>query len=249
MVFEDKFYIGYSDINKDFGLSNTSILKMFEDIASKHSHVANDDIDQTDSRWFLTGYHVKIQKRPAYGKDVLIKTWSREMKGVQASREFEIYDENGELCITGLSNWIRIDLKTQRLERVTQELFDAYGSEPEKTNFGYSWIEKLKECESIDFDKEFHIERNFIDANNHMNNVYYLDLATNILPEEDYVKGEAEEFVIMYKSAIKYDETVYCGFSKQENSETERSESIIVLKSQDKKELKAVIKLIKLSEK
>jgi len=240
MVYSNKFYIGYSDITKSFGLSDTSILKLFENIASMHSKIANDDITQSDSRWFLTGYKVKINKRPAYGQYVSINTWSREMKGIQASREFEIYDEAGELCIRGLSNWVRINIKTGRLERITQEVYDAYQSEPEKTNFGSSWLEKLKEPETSDFEKEFHIERNFIDANNHMNNVYYMDLATIILPEELYQNKEIKEFEIMYKSAIKYDETVNCSFA---NSLEQENCSFVTIKSQDKSDLKAIIKL------
>ena len=239
MVFKAKFYIGYSDISKDSTLTNTSILKLFENVASMHSRVANDDINQSEGRWFLTGYHVKITKRPVYGETVKINTWSRDMKGVQASREFEVYNEKGELCLTGLSNWIRINAKTLRLERITPELYEAYGSEPDHTNFNYSWIEKLKESETPDFDKEFHIERNFIDANNHMNNVYYLDLVTNILPEEVYQAGELNEFLIMYKSAIKYDETVNCSFAAEDDGYR------ITIKSQDKSDLKAVIKLVK----
>nr|WP_318706908.1 acyl-ACP thioesterase domain-containing protein [uncultured Treponema sp.] len=239
MVFTAKFYIGYSDINKDYNLTNTSLLKIFENVASMHSHVAKDDINESEGRWFLTGYHVKITKRPQYGETVTIKTWSRDMKGVQASREFEVYNEKNELCLTGLSNWIRINAKTLRLERISPEVYEAYGSEPERTNFNYSWIEKLKESEKTDYEKEFHIERNFIDANKHMNNVYYLDLATNILPEEVYQAGELNEFIIMYKSAIKYDETVNCGFATEDDGYR------ITIKSQDKSDLKAVIKMIK----
>ncbi|MCQ2601072.1 MAG: thioesterase [Treponema sp.] len=239
MVFTAKFYIGYSDINKDYNLTNTSLLKLFENVASMHSHVAKDDINESEGRWFLTGYHVKITKRPQYGETVTIKTWSRDMKGVQASREFEVYNEKDELCLTGLSNWIRINAKTLRLERISPELYEAYGSEPERSNFNYSWIEKLKESEKNDYEKEFHIERNFIDANNHMNNVYYLDLATNILPEEVYQAGELNQFIIMYKSAIKYDETVNCSFAIEDDGYR------ITIKAQDKSDLKAVIKMIK----
>ena len=50
MVFTAKFYIGYSDINKDYNLTNTSLLKLFENVASMHSHVAKDDINVTALR-------------------------------------------------------------------------------------------------------------------------------------------------------------------------------------------------------
>lgn len=239
MVFTEKFYIGYSDITKDYTISNTALLKIFENAASMHSHVAKDDITESDGRWFLTGYHVKITKRPSYGETVTVNTWSRDMKGVQASREFEVYNEKGELCLIAISNWIRINAATQRLERISPELYEAYGSESERTNFNYSWIEKLKESETSEVEKEFHIERNFIDANNHMNNVYYLDLVNNLLPEDVYQKGDAGEFIIMYKSAIQYDETVNCSFAVEPDCYT------VTIKSQDKTELKAVIRLMK----
>ena len=34
MVFTESFYVGYSDINRELGLSNTSILKYFENAAA-----------------------------------------------------------------------------------------------------------------------------------------------------------------------------------------------------------------------
>ena len=72
-----------------------------------------------------------------------------------------------------------------------------------------------------------------------MNNVYYLELANLILPEEVYQKGECNEFEIMYRKAIEYGETIKCRYSETEDS------YVIALKSQDDSELKAIIKLYK----
>lgn len=239
MVFKENFYVGYSDINKDFRLSNTAILKFFENSACMHSTYAGDGMKTSASRWFLKSYHVKIHNRPEHEEKVTACTWSRGTKGVSASREFEIYDEKGNLSITGISNWVRVNAETLKPERVDMELFSAYESEPERTNFDYLWIEKLKEPEEYISEKEFYIDRNFIDANNHVNNVFYLDLAILALPEEIYEKGEADEFEIMYRKAIKYGERIKCLFSETESA------YFVTIKSADLSEVHAEVMLYK----
>ena len=144
MVFKEKFYIGYSDINKDFRISNTAVLKTFENVSCMHSTAVGDGMKTSESRWFLKAYHVRIIKRPEHEEQVTACTWSRQTKGVSASREFEIYDENGDLCITGISNWVRVN-KELKPERITPEIFDCYESECDRTNFDNPWIDKLKE--------------------------------------------------------------------------------------------------------
>lgn len=209
MIYKEKFYVGYSDTNRDLVLSDSAILKMFEDIATMHSEAAGDGMKTTTARWFLTAYQVKIHKRPGIGERVECYTWSRDLRGFTASREFEIYTQSGELAVTAISNWARIDTKTGRPERLTPELGERYGTQKERANFPDAWIGKLKEPEQYQLEKDYYIDRNFIDANNHMNNVCYLDLVKCILPDEVYEK-EIHGFEIMYRKAIAYGKTVSC---------------------------------------
>ncbi len=239
MVFSEKFYIGYSDINRDFGVSNTALLKIFENVSCMHSDKVGDGMRNSSARWFLRSYHVKIHKRAQHEDRVNARTWSRTTKASSASREFEILDENGGLLVTAISNWARVNMETMRPERIVPEKFACYESEPDRTNFGEPWIEKLKEPESHSFEKSFYIDRNFIDANNHMNNVFYLDLANLALPEEVYEKGECSEFEIMYKKAISYGETVKCLFSESETAYT------VTVKNEDLSDTFAVIVMYK----
>lgn len=234
MFVTEKFYIGYSDVNMDMKLSNTSVLKMFEDIATMHGASVKDGPRDTDSRWFLTAYKVCLAERLGFSDRLSIKTWSREIKGVTASREFELYDEAGQKIGTALSNWVRINPVAQRLERVPDSVSAAYESES-VSNFESAWIEKLKEPESCEYEKEYFIDRNFLDANNHVNNVHYLDLAKNVIPEELYKAPESKEFTLMYKKAIPYGVTVKCLFSQTDADYT------VTIKSQDLSELHAVL--------
>ena len=234
----EKFYVGYSEINKDFELSNVALLNMFQDVTTIHGKLVNDSLKSQDGGWFLTAYKVKIHKRPEYETYVKISSWSRGIKGFTASREFEIRDDAGNLQVSAISNWIRINKHTQKIERISEELANLYGMD-EKTNFDSEWIAKLTECENVDFETKFIANRNYIDIHKHLNNVSYMKLAELVLPEEIYNKSEALEFEIMYRQAIKYNEEVRCLFTDMDEYYN------ITVKSLDLKELKAIIRLYK----
>ncbi len=237
MTFTEKFYVGYSDINKNYELSNVSILKMFQDIACMHSSEVGDGTKNTKDRWFLTGYHIKVCKRPKYEEHLTAVTWNREMKNGIASREVEFYDESGDLAIVGISNWVRINGETLRPTRLSKEIAALYQSEPERKNFESAWVAKLKECDTYLEKKEYFIDRNWIDANEHMNNVYYIDLATLALPEEVYRQGECNEFMITYRKAIACGETICCYYGEDEK------ERMVCIKSKDCEDVHAIVKM------
>ena len=237
-MLNEKFYVGYSDIDQNFKLSNVALLKMFQNIVTMYGKLANDSLQGNEHAWFLTSYHVKILHRPTYESWFNLATWSRSIKGFMAAREFEIRDNNNQLQMCALSNWVRINRAEQKIERVTPELITAYGQE-EKNNFDTPWNAKLTECEKIDIEQLVKIERNFIDMNQHVNNVSYLELAYNALPDDVYKNFDCNEFEIMYKQAIKCHDEVYLQYTDEKDFYN------ITIKSKDKTVLHAIIRLYK----
>lgn len=237
MVVKDKFYIGYRDVDANLKIKNSAILNIFEDIAGMHANLIGEGIKQGDTTWLLTGYKVKILKRPEYGDKVCVETWGTEIKSITASREFEVRSESGELLIIGLSNWVHINIKSKKIEKVSETIANAYQIEPEKTNFNETKLEKLKSPEEFEYEKEYTIDWNWIDANNHMNNIFYMDLADIVLPDEISKENVFSAFEIMYKKEIKYKDKVKCLYSESEG------ESTIVLKNIENDEIHSIIKL------
>ncbi len=239
MVYTENFYIGFSDVSANLGIRNSAILRLFENACCLQGEAVGDGFKDSFGRWFLTAYRVKIFKRPEYNDRVDVSTWSRGTKGVAASREFEIRNNSGELCAAAISNWARLNTSTGKLERMDPEAFAKYQSEPERTNFGEMWLPKLRDIAEHTIEKKFFIDRNLIDPNRHMNNVCYLDLAERILPEEVYLRGEANDFEITYRKAIAYGETAVCEFGEDGAGYN------IALKSEDGAETRAVVRLYK----
>ena len=92
---------------------------------------------------------------------------------------------------------LRWVLKSKKIEKVTDQLIDAYQLEPEKTNFNERKLKKLKEPETYLNCIDYKIDLNWIDVNNHMNNIYYLELADMILPKEVRKSNNFSNFEIL----------------------------------------------------
>lgn len=239
MIFKDKFYIGYRDIDTNLRIKNSAILNIFEDIAGMHATEAGEGLKDSNTTWLLTGYKVNILKQPEYGERVDVYTWGTEIKNITASREFEIRDQLGELLVSGLSNWVHINLKTKKIEKVSQELIDAYKLEPSNTNFNELKIKKISEPQNYLYERSYKIDWNWIDANNHMNNIYYLELAEMMLPNEIRKNNRYSGFEVMYKKEIKYGDTIICSYAETEDS------YIIAIKDEKLQDLHAIVRLKK----
>ena len=253
MIYKEKVKIGLKDIWEKNEISNTAILEYLENAAGYHSDSLGYGINGTKSpelSWILLEWKVKVLKRPLYGQILDIHTWSREIYKFYAYRDFEIYDENNNLCVIASSKWILINNKTGKICKVDEKMQKDYDSETEKIVFRgnnneeekekkktIDVIEKLKEPKEYKNSIIYKAMRKDIDIIGHMHNLYYLDLAYEALPDEVYNKRPFDEFEIMYKKEIKLGEEVIIKYGYDEGH-------IIVIKSKDEKTLHAIIKLL-----
>lgn len=207
-VFQD-FYVGLSDTNTKQELTETSLLRFLEDIAGMHSEKVGygaSSIDKTKRTWILLSWKVRIFKRPKMNETVTVETWSRLIEKFYAYRDFRVYDSNKNLVAIATSKWIYIDIENGRIVKVSEEVSSCYESENESV---FDELEgandiKLKEPElEILNEIDFKITRNLFDINNHVHNIYYMDIAKEALPEDVYLNNEFNDFEIMYKKEIK----------------------------------------------
>lgn len=239
MFVEHKFYIGLSDINISKELTNTSLLKHLEDAGGLHSEIAGygiTDIDKTRKSWILLSWKVKVIERPLINDTLTIKTWSRKIDRFYAFRDFEVRDQYDNIVCIATSKWVFMDIDKLKIQKVGEEIIEKYRQETESHVFEEEDIEKLSEPDEYINQIDFKITRNMIDINQHLHNIYYLDIAKEVLPEEVYLEKELNDFIIMYKKEIKVGETVKAYYSNVEGFH------YVTIKSQDGV-LHAIIKL------
>lgn len=240
MIYKEKIKIGLKDIWKENEVNNKAILEYLENVAGYHSDKLNYGINGTkapDLSWILLDWKVKVLKRPKYGQVLEIHTWSKKIVKFYAYRDFEIYDENNNLCVIATSKWLLINNKTGKISKADQEMIDAYESETEKSVFKEQDLDKLKEPKNYKNSIIYKTMRKDIDIIGHMHNLYYLDLAYEALPNEVYEQRPFDEFRIMYKKEIKLEDEVIVTYA------FENDKHIVVIKSKDEKTLHSIIEL------
>ena len=250
MIYKEKFKIGLKDVWSKNEVSNVAILEYLEDIGAYHSDSVGygiNTVEQTHLNWILLDWQVKVLKRPKYGMNLEIHTWSRKVEKFYAYRDFEIYNDKKELCVISTSKLLLINSKTGKISRVEDEMAKKYESE-NKYVFKEE-IEKIKLPEKFEAEIKYTVQRKDIDVIGHMHNLYYLNLAYEALPEEEYQKRPFDNVRIMYKKEIKLGETVVCKYAKEvekEESENEGKEiekNIIAIESLDGTIIHAIIEI------
>ena len=119
---------------------------------------------------------------------------------------------------------------------MSDDIIDKYETE-EKQVFNEFNFEKIIEPENNILSFEYTVQRRDIDINNHMHNLYYLDLAYDALPKDIYENSSFDNIEIMYKSGAYLGDKLKCFYSNIEN------EHLVTIKSNDENTLHAIVKL------
>lgn len=239
MIFKENFKMGLTDIGKNNSIKNIAILKMLENIGSYHSDVAGYGANDTPIKkltWILLDWKLKVLNRPNYGQTLEVHTWAREGNRFLTYRDFEIYDENKNLCAIATSKWTLVNIEEGSMSKITEEVIDKYNVE-EKEVFPGEKLDRLQTPENFISSIKYTVIRKDIDINKHMHNLYFLDLAYEALPEEVYNNSSFDNVRIMYKKEIKLGDTIICKYTRKDEKD------IVVIQSEDEKHLHAIIEL------
>lgn len=235
---EHTFDFSIRDIDKNTNLTNKALFGFFEDIGGYHSDLAGyglKDIEKTRISWVLLHWKMKVLKRLKYGDTIHVKTWSRGAVRACCYRDYEVYNQNNELCAICTSKWTLIHLE-KGLMRLTNELLEKYQAE-DKAVFEDFTFDKLKEPEESKLTFEYTVQRRDIDINGHMHNLCYLDLAYEALPQDIFEKASFDNVEIMYKAGSYLGDKIKCFYARINH------EHIVTIKSEDEKTLHAIVKL------
>ena len=239
MIYTEKFKIPLKDIGKDNKIKNRAVLEILENIACYHSDLVGygvNNIKETKVTWILLDWKLKVINRPTYGQVLTVNTWGKGMNKFFTYRDYEIYDNNNNLCAIATSKWALIDTEKGKMSRLTENIINAYKPE-EKTVFEEKSLDKVKIPEEFSNTIKYEVIRKDIDINKHMHNLYYLDLAYEALPDEIYNKRPFDYVRITYKKEIKLGEKVNCKYVEQDGK------YVIVIKSEDETVIHAIVEL------
>lgn len=216
MIFVKDFEISSSKVDINEEIINKGIMEILEDTATRHAESIGDGLTDREKRgtgWVVVDWKIKVIKRPKYNQTLNVLTWGREEKKCYIYRDFEIYNDENELCVIATSKWVILNLKNRKIGRISEELLKAYNPEVGVSVFDNEKLNKIKEPPNYQSSIKYQVKRRDIDLNNHMHNVYYLDMAYEALPEEVYKNKNFDNIRIMYKKEIKLNDIIECKYT------------------------------------
>lgn len=188
---------------------------------------------KTGYTWMLLYWKIKVIERPGWNTEVTVKTWPRKFEKVSSWRDFEVYDEKNNLIVFATTEWVLINIENMGIAKITEDMKEGYGL-VNKSAFEEDVKAKLQEDDESNLAYEYKVRRSDIDSNGHVNNVVYVDLAYNAMPED--IALDFQNVEIYYKKQVKFGETVRVYYSEKDNTHT------VCIKSEDDKNLHAILK-------
>ena len=154
-----------------------TLMNELQGLAGKHADllgVGRDVCLEKNIAWVLTHIFVDIVDMPRSDEVLVYSTWPSNTGAVRSERDFEIRDENGNLKIRAISQWVLIDLNSRRPVRIS-DYFPNWNGLPERV-----WDREFDKATDFVPTKSHVMACRFddIDVNQHINNAVYAVWAT-----------------------------------------------------------------------
>ena len=179
----DEYLIHSYEIDLDGKLSIVSAINYFQESAWRNAEslgVGFKDLAANNRFWALSRLYVEMYRYPQWGELIKLETWPKGIENLFALRDFRLKSADGkELYGAGISAWLVIDGKTQRLQRI-EHIFEGI------PRYSHNALEhklgKIALAATMTPQTRIIAGYTDVDVNNHVNNVSYLNWAVNYLP-------------------------------------------------------------------
>ena len=176
-----------------------SLANYFQDCAilqSENVGIGLDYLADHHRAWFLISWQIEVDRYPAMGEKIKVRTWAYDFKASLGFRNIDILDENGIRIVKAASIWSYVDTKTLRPARIENEVSEAYPMEPAiDMEYAPRKIKLFDDHNVVDTRKVMQYQ---IDSNNHMNNEAYIALAQEYVEDISAIKAVRAEYKMQY---------------------------------------------------
>lgn len=191
--------IRYSETDEDKMLTVPKLIDYFQDCStfqSEDSGAGLDYMEQIKMVWVVASWQLEIKRLPHLGERIVIGTLPYAFKSFLGYRNFCMMTEDGEVLCVANSLWSLLSTETGKPVNASQEMRDKFPLE-ERLEMNYA-ARKITLSEDRVKKESFVIEHQHVDANHHVNNGQYVNMAAKFLPAgfEKQVKSLRVEYKV-----------------------------------------------------
>ena len=132
-MYQFKSRVRFSEVDSHLNMTLPSIINYFQDCSTFHSDSIGQGIEvmmEQGYAWILSSWQIIINRYPRFGEEITISTWAHGWKAFFGYRNFKMEDAEGNILAYSNTNWIYMNIKTGRPERIPKEVSDLYACEP-----------------------------------------------------------------------------------------------------------------------
>mgnify|MGYP003815177279 CR=1 FL=1 len=179
----------------------SAVLKRFSDIASNdydRMGFSHDFLFEHGFVYLLTRISVKVSGMSSAGREAELATYERGAKGVQVFRDYYI-TAGGETLLTGKTAWVICDPTSRKILKPETCI------KPTPVNFGHEpdcpEPKRIRLPENPEYAGKRRVVYSDLDANGHVFNAVYADIACDFLPFELLSHNISEFFIDFSREA------------------------------------------------
>lgn len=219
MVYKMTFTPMLEDYGRDLRLSAEGILKLFENIATRHGAAVGDTVEACLARgeaWVLCDWYVEISSRTPMGERVRVETFCRKADRPTAFlRDCRMCDGAGNEIARSTSKWALVNTNTGRIIPADDAFYARYGVR-KKSVFETPPALVRHGRLPCTREKEIVLRRTDFDVHEHVHNLEYLNFAFDVIPRAVYLAHAVKAFHIRYLKPICGGERVFARCAETE---------------------------------
>ena len=188
-------------------LKPAAILYFAQEAAGGHCELLKLDwetLAQKDLFWAVIRQRVQITRLPARGETITVETWPMPTTRSAFPRATVAYDASGNELFRVIGLWVLMNTKTRSMVLPGKSGIDLIGTlrGTELSTPGSILPQTLSNtaCRQVGFTE--------LDRNGHMNNTYYMNWLSDLLPSAFHQTHPIRDFTICYHSEARENEVV-----------------------------------------
>jgi len=228
-------------MDRNRNVSIVSLIRILEDMAILQSEEVGYGLDFYENEkvgWMLSRWKITINRIPRFKEKIRVVTRPQAMNKYYANRLYWVYDQNNNLLVEAATLWIFFNTEKRRPQAVSQQITDAYAGS-DRNSYPFTKLDEIEETGEPQFSKEYSVNSDAIDTNNHVNNSQYFFWAIDAIPANEIAEYDISEISVNYLKETNENEKILSLISM-----TQSPDGIITkhsLKSGDKETCRLII--------
>jgi medium-chain acyl-[acyl-carrier-protein] hydrolase len=237
-VWTESFRVKAFEVDTDGFALISVIANYMQEAAGSHAErfgLSMQSLLDQNMGWILNRFTVHVHRYPKAGEVIRIETWPMGADRLFAYRDFELFDEKGEMVLSARTAWLILDI-IKRRPISTPEDIKELGAK----NKRFAAIEvqsRFPKPEGSPVKQiDFQVRRSDLDINRHVNNVKYLEWVLETLGDGEHTV-RPRGFDIQFRA-----ESVYGDVNTAEMYASTDGQSLHrVVRKEDEKELSLAV--------